>query len=808
MSEGPLRDPKLLEIESKLNTGSFDEAQRLLADVDSSAQGKLAAAYFSTRLLFQKGRLDRAAVIQRLRDLLGHGLHFPEAERMLLAAEAGTLRPEPDQFRRSTGVPSSPLPPRGASSKLTPPTASVRAGDAAVDELQARAASRADSTHTPPASAPARARSVAPAASVPATSRGAMAASAAPPDSAQAASEPFPQRIPRAPMVPHFTPRSGIPSYVPSERRATTPEPPVPSTPARRLPSIPSLDVPAPPAIPPSRFPLSERATGSRRPPPEGSRVSAETAIKSARALLSVGDKPRAAREIERLLGGYALEPPIRTSCARLLIESGRAERGLAEAHRAFAEAPDDPSTRLTCAWALVRVLRRTGDPSVADEVDDLLASTPLQDRLQDGNPSALLLSLYATLAAERGDASRAKSLAQSALQQDPQQVDALAALALALARLGHLEQAEQAQRRLQELDPEEAHANQIALARFQAQGLAAPPQSDSAVRAQLARLFGAEEANLSRGQTALVQRALETACIHRSAKLQRRTLPAAWAALGSSAAKLLTTLPLFRHFAPYDCSLYSVSRLDAALSLVYGGADNSEPPRSVLELLGSYVGESLRQAFGGEWHVPRPDPLAATVQAAGLSIHPFEQVQSRIQAAEPLPIPRLTRLHPGADPLGNSVPLSIAPPAPWDPDPFPDTATFQLLGRLLPHSVIGFYSEEIEQMPLDFSIASLSALDSYLALLAPENSIPDPDSAWSRRAAVLIGAYVGEVLARVHSAVLQAPREIAGLDAYRYRLPNGVSAAPVTRVLQRLDGRRASSLVEYVTRLAESRGS
>lgn len=786
MSEGPLRDPKLLEIESQLNSGSFDDAQRLLADIDTSAEDKLAAAYFATRLLFQKGRLDRAGVIQRLRELLRDAPPFPEAERMLRAAENGSLRPDPEQFRRATSTLSNPP---SSSTGPSPPR----------------------TTQAPP-SAP-----VTPAVqSVPSSPAG---------RSSQPSSDPVPQRIPRAPMVPRFTPRSGIPSYVPAPSRISTPKPPSPSVrPSRRLPSIPELDVPAS-SRGPIRFSSGERPTGLKRPAPEISRISAETALKSAKALLALGDKLRAARELERVLGSVTLEPPARTASARLLLESGRAERALAEAHRAFAEAPDDPATRLTCAWALIRVLRRTGDPALAEEVDDLLASTPLHSDLtaspartaaqtstensaQEPSPNALLLSLLATLAAERGDASRAKSLAQSALQQDPRQIDALAALALAQARLGHNDQALETQRRLLELDADEGQANQIALARFQAQGFGAPPQSDSTARAQLARLFGPEEASLSRGQTALIQRALETACIQRSAKLQRRTLPAAWTILGSSAAKLLTTLPLFRHFAPYDCSLYSVSRLDAALSLVYGGVESPPPPRSVLEFLGAYVGESLRQAFGGEWHAPRPDPLSATVQAAGLSIHPFEQVQSRIQAAEPLPIPRLTRLHPGADPLGNSVPLSIAPPSPWDPEPHPDPANFQLLGNLLPHSVIGFYCQEIEQLPLDFTVSSLSALDAYLALLAPENSVPDPDAAWSRRIALLVGAYLGELLVRVHGATFQAPREIGGLDSYRYRLPNGIFAAPVTRILQRLEGRRASSLIEYVGRLIEPRGA
>ena len=105
MGQGPLRDPRLAEIESRLNAGSFEEAQRLLATTFDAPDAEVASAYFATRILFQRGRLDRTGVVQRLRELLARVGEFPEAERMLRAAEAGILEPSPEMSRAAIPVP-------------------------------------------------------------------------------------------------------------------------------------------------------------------------------------------------------------------------------------------------------------------------------------------------------------------------------------------------------------------------------------------------------------------------------------------------------------------------------------------------------------------------------------------------------------------------------------------------------------------------------------------------------------------------------------------------------------------------------
>ena len=61
---------------------------------------------------------------------------------------------------------------------------------------------------------------------------------------------------------------------------------------------------------------------------------------------------------------------------------------------------------------------------------------------------------------------------------------------------------------------------------------------------------------------------------------------------------------PVFRHFAPYDLSIASTSRLEAGLSVLYGAAARTSTVTSrhpLVLFIGSYLGECVRQAFGDE---------------------------------------------------------------------------------------------------------------------------------------------------------------------------------------------------------------
>src|SRR6478609_3661561 len=124
MGSGPLDHPRLLEIEERLDRAEIDTAQRLLAELGDLNVHRVAITYFATRLLYQRGRLDSAGVVDRLRELVLLEPDFPQANAMLTAAELGTLRPDREGFLRATSdpgpmssrqsAPTRPAPKRGA----------------------------------------------------------------------------------------------------------------------------------------------------------------------------------------------------------------------------------------------------------------------------------------------------------------------------------------------------------------------------------------------------------------------------------------------------------------------------------------------------------------------------------------------------------------------------------------------------------------------------------------------------------------------------------------------------------------------
>ncbi|MGC4091249.1 MAG: tetratricopeptide repeat protein [Polyangiaceae bacterium] len=668
--------------------------------------------------------------------------------------------------------------------------------------------------------------------------------------------------------MPRFTPRAGTPSYVPATPLAPSSAPPeivvlprlgtlpgmgpdadtpdlsgdasaearerMPtiSAPANALPMIPSLQIPtintvstlpppdldAPPA-PRRPEPAARSGAYSMRPHAPSlfeitaaldageparaleltEQASAETGpelgLLAARALIALNERGRAVTQVERIARGSDLEPKVRATAARILLDAGRVESALDHARRALREDPDDPLIQVTCAWALTRALRRQGARSLAHEAETLLDDA----RLRDGPVVALVLGLRAALSAEARDFARALGHAQKALELDPRQPDAVAALAIAATGLGKHAEAEKAQQRLGELSPDEAMANSGALERLGLSAAAARPAASP---------WGPVEAALAAGQRAPAIDALKQVAADCLRNTARRAGSEAWQGLAQKAARSLTALPVFRHFAPFDCSVFSVERLEAGLSLLFGASGGAPVDDQVVQLLGAYVGESWRQAFGAEWQGVPAFPFSASVEGIGLSIRPCERVRERLLQGVSLSIETPHAMHPGADPLGNSVPLSLAPPTPWDPQPFPSSSEFSRLGRTLGSSVIGLYCDQMLGLPLDLSISGTVAIDRYVSLLAPPKAPPDPDAAWSQRVALLLGAYLGEVLLDAVGAQWDTASPPLTFDAYRLQLPHGSVANPVSRVLDRLAGRRMSPLSEYVARLASGRNS
>lgn len=716
--------------------------------------------------MYQRGKLDLPGVIARLNELLRVCPDFAEARAMLGAAERGTLRPEPHSFTAAT-LP----PPAAASASSHHPRTDADLAPASIRHLEASLA-------TPQAPG-----------------------------------------IPRAPLLPRFTPQGNVaPSYAPARDRHLTPpelhleltaQPAVELTPsdgllgqlAEKRNTAPSPGAPGPLAAEqPTLFAIAtwlserdfERAlTGVEK---WGSEISPELSILEVRALLGLGRKAAARRSIDRLCRAPLLDPDLRAAVARLLIELGDIDRAEAQARRAFAEDPTAELSRLTLAWALVR--RDAWLPSArsAAELSELLTHFAPQA----SSLPALGYALSA-LAQLPGSAEAARNAAETALQLDPGSPDGLAVAALVAQRQRRSADARRLLQRLLDIDPHLADELSAGLTSLgltlgrsagPASSLGRSPWDEKEQRLALgdgkAALFEFEQ-GLSRKLEVVPARA-DAGELSRAAQI---------------AARYLTESPVSRHFAPYDLSLFSISRLDVALGLLYRGGvgPRTELRSRVLLGLGAYAGECLRQAYAGDWVGSSVELLRMHVEGQGLHFKPFAEVNARLQSAVPLEVRDTPLAHPGAEPLGQRVTLSIAPPTPWDPAPWPELGRLPELGARLRESPVGLYCAGVE-LPLDLSFASLRSIDRYVTLLAPPLAPSDPEAAWVRRAAVLVGSYLGEVLRATHGGEWTEARSELCAEAYQLSLPGNVTALPVVAAFERLCGRRLEALSDYARRI------
>jgi tetratricopeptide (TPR) repeat protein len=527
-----------------------------------------------------------------------------------------------------------------------------------------------------------------------------------------------------------------------------------------------------------------------------------EYSVLRARALAGAGYVDQAFDALQKLDATPMLEPELRAACARLFVELGDPNRGILLAKQALAAAPDHPLIRLTYALAAVRASRRRPDDSLLDQAERTLEA--LKGR--EGPLPALYQALKACIQAGIGDPERAISIAQRALGLDPKSPDALAAIAEASARLGRAHEARQAWARLHELSIEEADALARLLARHGVPitGRASPPAPEPE-----RPIWTSIETDLVSGSRGAAIRGVEQAgheAVRRMAKSASQSGPTA---IATVAASFLTTTPVLSSFSPFDASLWSIRRLEAALDVLYGAerrprASNDEA--SVVLLLGSYLGEALRIAHGGHWEGGLTEPDAARVIVGDRHLYPFRVVTARLRQgrrasigdaiAAGLPAPGREA---GRTRIGNPV----AAPVPWAPRAWPKPSEIAALGRSIAKSPIGKYCEDFAEGPLDRTTSSLIALDTYLSLVAPTEAPPDTDAAWMRRIAVLAGGYVGETLRE-----LVGGEWTFGVDSaddalgFHLTLKGTLEARPVAHVLERVSGARTSSLVDYAKTL------
>jgi tetratricopeptide (TPR) repeat protein len=714
--------------------------------------------------------------------------------------------------------------------------------------------------------------------------------------------------IPRAPLVPRFTPREHVaPSYAPP------PEPPEPPP----VPVLPSLDFELTPAAPPASRPSHPWNDTLSAPPPSraktartlspsppalefgalddvavpahhdrvtapspgplgptaaepptafviatwlsdrdferalqaieqlGAERSPELSLLETRALIGLGRKGAARRSLDRLCRAPLLDPDLRAAGARLLLELGDNDRAEAQARRAHAEDPQSDFSCLTLAWAIVRSHAWLMSPAATTELRELLS-----DLDPDGNALPALSYALRALMLMPASPEAARQSADAALSLEPGLHDAIAAAAVVAQRQGRKQDAERFRQRLLALDHHAAAdlgatlesmrltANRVAEAETRPPPAAAPPDKSTAKTAPAPRTAGKpalpaaprsprsvpaaprslptaglgpasaspwddKEQRLVAGDNRAVLFDFEQQLSRRLEAVPPRATAAELSFAAMTTARHLTQAPIFRHFAPFDFSLFSIARLDAALALLYRGnvGPVTELRTRVLIGLGAYAGECLRQAYAGEWVGTAADLLRLHIEGQGLCFAPLRDMHARLQAGHELEVGDTPVPHPGAEPLGQRIALDVTPPTPWDPATWPNLAQVGVVGSHLGRSPVGMFCETVE-LPLDLSFASLRALDRYVTLLAPPLAPPDPEAAWVRRASILVGAYVGEVLRTTRGGSWEPVRGDLRAEAYRLSLPGGATALPVAAAFERLSGRRLEQPSDYARRV------
>jgi hypothetical protein len=301
-------------------------------------------------------------------------------------------------------------------------------------------------------------------------------------------------------------------------------------------------------------------------------------------------------------------------------------------------------------------------------------------------------------------------------------------------------------------------------------------------------------ELDLASGRVEAALSALEKQAGLRLDQLVARRMPE-FEAVAEQAADFLASSPIVCHFPAYDLSLGSLARLDAALAL-FARRPQRAPRYALSVLLSAYVGECVRRAAGGKWLGRLAEPDMATVERPrGDSFQPWRAVHLALTEG------RAVHASAGGTKPGlrsSQARRPVEPPSAWAPDPWPPFALFQRIGRVVPGSVLGTWAARIAQVPLDRSIPSLGAVDQYLALLATSDAVAEASGGWARRAAVLTGAYVGEVLCLNAGARWSENADVpSGPLRFELVTTDGGAAYPVLWALERLRGQSKTSIVE-----------
>jgi len=517
--------------------------------------------------------------------------------------------------------------------------------------------------------------------------------------------------------------------------------------------------------------------------------------LMEARVRARAGHGEQARQLVQRLSQAPLLEPEVRAGVARLALELGETELAYAQAKRAHADDAEQPMVSLSLAWAAIRWTRRTADPE-----SFRLAKRALMPLATRGGPNeSLLLALRACVEGHGGRAELAEQLARKALDIEPT-ADGFAALAMAAAGLGKVEEVKQASARLRELDAAEADALAKSLASNGDRLFCLDETAPTAGTEQpgATDIWGPLELKLLSEDPAdawsrFAQLATDT--LAQVTGAARREGPA----LATVAASFLTVAPVSRDFAPFDETPWSLHRVAALLSLLStaakGTTEDSNSP--VMKLLGAYVGEVLRQSLGLRWHGSLTDGTAR-LEGNGARHAPFDIVRDHLVGNTPIPVERLLEQTGARASSVEPRPPAVEPPCPWDPAKWPAPERLPSYANALRHSVISQHCARVSAR-LDGTPESVLALDAYLSLLAPDGATPVVDTGWARRASVLAGAYAGQVLCDARDAEwLTDDSTELGPQSYGVQIAPGRIARPVLQAFERLTA-RGPSLSEWL---------
>jgi tetratricopeptide (TPR) repeat protein len=816
----PLDDSELRQIEKILDEGNTREAAARLGLLSEARDHKDAIEFLTTRLLFQRGRIDSDGAADRVGAILDRVEHFPEAEDWLTELEARTERSAlGETFNKERAAPSAEgsTPPAASQApnidpyhpyfdELGPdddvtPTESSGGERAALAEVDAAARAEDDSDD-------------------------AVVDSSDPPPRASSpgGSDSFGVEPPTRPGLPG----AARPLFEPPTRPDLTrpKRPPEPST----QPDLVRAELLGDePSVHPSYKPfdslrakeqLSTKAGryrggvndpgevlgGPRKPRPSNAirnsnRVPLDPERRIVEAFQMVRDSlfDEARRLVPDEGTATTSRPELRAMLGRVLIELGQAERATGEAAFALEHAPQSAEVQLVFVWSAVRYARQRDDAWSLERAGRLLKDMPQGAALDPG----LLDALAACVEVRVGVPTVALRLAQRALRSNADSIDALAALAEAAALCGEEQRAQTALERLHNLSEEAAEQLAPRLARL---GVGAHgPASSASVWLPL-------EHTLSSGAREVALTGLEALATDALAKQPPQPWVAADAS-GRAAADFLTLAPVLRHFGPFDHSLHSIERLEAGLDLIYGpGPRAMEAPGSsqaLWQIAGVYLGEALRLCCDGHWLSAPPRLEDATLELLGGEVQPFQVVRRRILHGRHATLrAALGEALALAPPTAHRVrtPELLAPELPWGDGMWPTVEDLPRLGRSIGHSVVASYAAALGQPRLDRSAASLSSIDRYLELVAPADSPLADDASWTRWLCVFLGAYLGEVLCREFDgdwALGDRP------EAESFVVNLGLrQEMPLALLFDNLTGQNPLSLADYVGQLRLMLGS